>query len=150
MPRDDRLKKVSEAGADFLETARAKGEEFLREMTKAGGGTTKQASGAVDDLVTGGRRSTEQFMAAIRKEIASQLSALGLATKEDLADLERRLRDQAGRSAAPAKKAPVPPGSGTAKKTAARTTAEATKTTAQKTSTRKAAVRKTAATKSTS
>jgi polyhydroxyalkanoate synthesis regulator phasin len=96
MARDDRLKKVQGAGADFLETAKAKAEEFLKELSRAGGDTQGRAQGALDDLVDGGRKSTEQFVSAIRKEIQNQLGALGLATKADLAALERRLSGRAG------------------------------------------------------
>src|SRR5579875_161557 len=91
MARDDRLKKVSGAGADFLETARAKAESFVKEVSRSGGQSQGRAQGAFDELVGGGRRSTEQFVAAIRKEIQNQLSSLGLATKADLDALERRL-----------------------------------------------------------
>jgi polyhydroxyalkanoate synthesis regulator phasin len=91
MARDDRFKKVQGAGADFLETARAKAEDFLKEMARSGGDSPGRAQGAFDDLIDGGRKSTEQFVIAIRKEIRAQLGAVGLATKADLADLERRL-----------------------------------------------------------
>jgi polyhydroxyalkanoate synthesis regulator phasin len=91
MPRDDRFKRYQEAGADFLETARTRAEEFLRELAKLGDSSQKQAQGTVDDLVEGGRKGTEQILATIRREITAQLSQLGLATKQDLEDLERRL-----------------------------------------------------------
>ncbi|HET6875661.1 MAG TPA: hypothetical protein VFH70_12820 [Acidimicrobiales bacterium] len=146
MARDDRLKKAQSAGADFLETARAKAEEFLRELAKAGGDTQGRAQGAIDDLVVGGRKSTEQFMATVRKEVETQLSALGLATKSDLAALEARLRGRTAATAAkqaPAKKAPA------AKKTAAaRSTAASKASTAKKAPAKKApAAKKTAAKK---
>ena len=122
MARDDRLKKVSGAGADFLETARAKAEDFLRELSKAGGDTQERAQGALDDLVEGGRKGTDQFVSAIRKEISNQLKALGLVTQDDLEALEKRLTGRVGaaesaarsatkvaatKAAAPAKKAPA-------------------------------------------
>jgi polyhydroxyalkanoate synthesis regulator phasin len=91
MPRDDRFKRYQEAGADFLETARTRAEEFLRELAKLGDSSQKQAQVTVDDLVEGGRKGTEQILATIRGEITAQLSQLGLATKKDLEDLERRL-----------------------------------------------------------
>ena len=142
MARDDRLKKVQGVGADFLETARARAEEFLRELSRAGGDTQEKAQGALDELVEGGRKGTEQLVSLIRREITAQLGLLGLATKEDLAALERRL------SAGTAKAAP-------ARKTAARKTAGATtaagtapaKTAARKTAARKSPARKAAATK---
>lgn len=155
MARDDRLKKVSGAGADFLETARTKAEDFLRELSRAGGDTQGRAQGAFDELKGGGRRSTEQLVSAIRKEIQNQLGALGLATKADLEALEQRLTGRvtaaetsAARSAAAATTRPEP-----AKKAAAKTTKTAgspaaTAATgggpAKKTTARKAPAKKTA------
>src|SRR5579884_1499551 len=97
MPRDERFKKYQEAGADFLETARARAEEFLRELAKATDTTQKQGRDTLDDLMEGSKRGTEQFISSIRKEIKTQLSAIGIATKNDLAALERRIT---GRGAA--------------------------------------------------
>jgi polyhydroxyalkanoate synthesis regulator phasin len=109
MASDDRFKRYQEVGADFFETARTRAEDFLREVTKMGDSTQKQASCAVDDLVGGSRKGTEQLLASIRREITAQLSQLGLATKEDLADLERRLKEAptkpAATKATPAKRA---------------------------------------------
>lgn len=137
---DDRFKKYQEAGVDFLETARARAEEFLRELSKAGETTGRQGRDTLDDLLVGSRKGTEQMrkgteqmLDSIRKEVRAQLSLLGLATKEDLAALERRLR-----------------GGAPAKATAARTSS-ATKTTAKKAGAAKSGARKsTAAKKSTS
>ncbi|HET6915138.1 MAG TPA: hypothetical protein VFH56_03520 [Acidimicrobiales bacterium] len=104
MARDDRFRKYQEAGADFLETARARAEDFLRELSKAGGTTPGRGKDALDDLLEGSRKGTEQLLGSIRGEIRSQLSLLGLATKEDLASLERRLGGGgAARSAAASK-----------------------------------------------
>lgn len=113
MARDEKFKKYQEAGADFLETARARAEEFLKELAKATDSTQKQGRGTIDDLMEGSRRGTEQFISSVRKEVASQLSALGIATKDDLAALERRLTGKP----APAKKAAAKPGT-TAKRSA--------------------------------
>ncbi len=93
MARDERLKKAQDAGADFVETARSKAEELLRDLARAGGDTQGRAQVVIDELVESGRKGTELFTALVRKEIQNQLSALGLATKADLADLERRLAD---------------------------------------------------------
>ena len=108
MARDDRLKKVQGAGADFLDTARARAEEFLKELAKATGDTQGRAQGAVDDLVAGGRKSTEQFVSTVRKEVQNQLGALGLATKADLAALEKKLTGKAPAASATATAAKAP------------------------------------------
>jgi len=106
MASDDRFKKAQKAGADWLETARARAEDFLRELSRATGNQGR-AQGAVDDLIEGSKKGTEHLVNSIRSEIAAQLGLLGLATKADLADLERRLtgKGAGAEQAAPAKKA---------------------------------------------
>lgn len=139
MARDERFKKYQDAGADFLETARARAEEFLRELAKATDSTQKQGRDTIDDLREGSRKGTEQFIASVRKEVTSQLSALGIATKADLAALERKLSGRAGsQKAAPAKKA-----------TAAKKSPTATKSTAKKSTAKKSTPRKASAAKKT-
>ncbi|MBV9662098.1 MAG: hypothetical protein JO337_13165 [Acidimicrobiales bacterium] len=91
MAPDDRLRRVQEAGADFLEAARARAEEFLKELSRAGEDTSGRAHGALDEIIEGSRKGTEQLVSSIRKEINVQLRHLGVATKEDLADLEKRV-----------------------------------------------------------
>lgn len=134
MARDDRFRKYQEAGADFLETARARAEEFLRELSKAGDSTQRQGKDALDDLVEGSRRGTEHLIGSIRDEVRSQLSLLGLATKEDLAALERRLAGSGASKSAAAKKTTTSTtgtSTGTSKKAASSPSA-ARKTTAKK------------------
>lgn len=92
MSREEKTKKARGAGADFLELARSKAEEFLKELSRSG----ESAQEALDDLAQGGRRSTDRLVDAIRSEVARQLGALGLVTKEDLVDLERRIEERFG------------------------------------------------------
>ncbi|MST34438.1 hypothetical protein GHK86_17140, partial [Acidimicrobiaceae bacterium USS-CC1] len=84
MGPDERLRRYQEVGADFLETARARAEEFLRDIGALGEATGRQAGTTVGDLRDSGRRGTDQLFELIRREIAAQLSGLGLATKADL------------------------------------------------------------------
>jgi hypothetical protein len=91
MARDDRLKKAQEAGSDFVETALARAEDFLRELARASEARQEKAQDALDELVEGSRKGTESLLSAFRREIAAQLGLLGIATKQDLADLEERL-----------------------------------------------------------
>ncbi len=113
MATDDRFKQYSAAGEDFLEAARSRAVDFLRELGRAGQSTQKQATDQVEDLVGAGRKGTDFVLDVIRKEIAAQLGALGLATKSDLVDLEQKLsgapsaRRAPSAARAPAKKAPA-------------------------------------------
>ena len=134
MARDDRLKKAQAAGADFIETARVKAEEFLKELAKTGGGTQT----ALYDLVSGGRKAGEQCVAAVSKEIRNQINQLGLVTKIDLQALEARLtrRTPAAKPAA-TKSAPAA--------SSASSSAPAKKAAAKKAAAKKAAPAKKAA-----
>ncbi len=145
MPRDERLKNLQDAGVDFLETARAKAEDFLREMSRAGDDTQGRAQGALDDLVASGRKGTGQLASVIRKEIQNQLSALGVATQADLAAMEDRLSTSAPTKAAPTKAAPTRPPAARA----GATRAPATRATASKTGVSKTGASKTGAAKKT-
>ncbi|MGH9057083.1 MAG: hypothetical protein ACRDYY_14655 [Acidimicrobiales bacterium] len=122
MPRDEIFKKYQEAGADFLEVARARAEDFLRELARAGDTTQGRAQWAFDDLLEGSRRGTELILNLVRNEVAAQVEALGFATRGDVEVFVRRLTGQGGRGRgatgpAPAEKA-QPAQKAAAKKTA--------------------------------
>lgn len=136
MAPDERFKKYQEVGADFLETARARAEEFLEELSKVGGSTQRQAQDAVDEVFESSRRGSDQLFGAIRREITAQLAALGLATKDDLAALERRLTGRVGPAKAAPAKAPA------AKKAAAKSTGTSKKATGKKAAAKHAAAKK--------
>ena len=126
MPRDEKVKKARDAGFDLLELARSKAEEFLRELSRSG----ESAQEVLDDLAQGGRRGTDRLIEVIRSEVARQLGVLGLVTKEDLADLERRI-DERFAEAAPSDRAKSTTGvAATAATTSATRTASASDPTA--------------------
>jgi hypothetical protein len=59
----------------------------------------------VEDLLERSRKNTDQLRELVRKEIREQLASIGLATKDDIARLERKLGAGAGATkAVPAKK----------------------------------------------
>jgi polyhydroxyalkanoate synthesis regulator phasin len=147
MPRDDPFKKVQEAGVDFLETARARAEEFLRELARVTDSTQGRGQEAIEELLDASRKSTEQLVTSIRHEIARQVQMLGLATKRDLSNLESRLR-----GTAPATKTAATKKAGPATKKAPAKKAPAKKAAATKkagTATKKAAAKKAPAKKTT-
>jgi len=133
------MKRYQDAGAEFIESARSRAEEFLRDLGAIGESTGRQAGSTFEDVLGGGRRSTDQFLDLIRREVASQLSNLGLATKGDLEALERRLSgSRTGRSGGADTGA-------TTRSTAAKK-APARKATAQRATARKSTGRKATAT----
>jgi polyhydroxyalkanoate synthesis regulator phasin len=98
----DLLKRYLDAGMAFTAMTRTRAEGIVKELVRAGEVQREQVQSQVDDLVHRSRHNTGQLQKLMRKEIAAQLSQLGLATKDDLKALERRLNDRFG---TPAKRA---------------------------------------------
>ena len=92
MPRDDRFKKYQEAGRGLSGDGSDPGRGIPRRSSpRLGDSTQKQAQDAFEEMVEGSRRGTEQIVNTIRAEIASQLSVIGIATRKEIEQLERRL-----------------------------------------------------------
>jgi polyhydroxyalkanoate synthesis regulator phasin len=163
MSPDDKRKRYQDAGADLIDQARQKAEAFLREVANVGGNTQQEAGARLDELFAAGKFGADQIIDAIRREIASQLSALGVATKKDLTDLEKRVTAPApakkaaatrtaakaspAKKAAPAKKATPATKAATTKTATAKKAAPAKKATATKAPAKKAPAKKAGATK---
>ena len=136
MAQSDVLKRYLDAGIAFTQLTRQRAEEIVRDLVKAGEVQSDQAQQAVQELVDRSRENTERFVSVVRKEIRDQVGNLGLATRDDIARLERRIDGLRGGGTGATKKAP-------AQKSAAR------KTAARKTAAKKAPVKKSSAAKKT-
>jgi polyhydroxyalkanoate synthesis regulator phasin len=135
MAERDLLRRYLDAGVAFTQMTQQRAEAIVRDLVKAGELQTEQAQAAAQELVDRSRKNTERLVELVRGEIRQQVSNLGLATKADLARLERKI-DSAGRGGT--RKAASK--SSTAKKTAARKTAKrSTKRSSKKAAAKKAA-----------
>ena len=104
MAGKDMIQRYLEAGSAFTEMTRARAEGIVKELVKAGEVQLDQVQSLVDELVERRRRNADQLLTMIRKEVATQLSQLGLATREDLDALEQRVNQKlAAKKAAPKK-----------------------------------------------
>ena len=103
MAQNDMLKRYLDAGMAFTQLTRARAEAIVKDLVKAGELQREQTQERVDDLLERSRKNTDQLRDLVRKEIREQLASIGLATKEDIARLERKLAG--GAKATPAKKA---------------------------------------------
>jgi len=141
MAQLDAIRKYLEAGMAFTQTTRAKAEEVVGNLVRAGELQTEQTQQQVQELVERSRENTERVVKAMREEVVSQMASLGFATKKDLARLERKvdaMTSSSGAKRPPAKKAAK---NSTAKKsTAKKSTAK--KSTAKKSTAKKAAAKK--------
>ncbi|MGI8777420.1 MAG: phasin family protein [Acidimicrobiales bacterium] len=91
MVQSDLFKRSLEAGTSFLDLTRERAEAVVKEWVEAGDMGRGRAKKAVDDLLERSHRVTEELQSLIRREIGEQLSALGIATRDDLARLEARI-----------------------------------------------------------
>jgi polyhydroxyalkanoate synthesis regulator phasin len=128
-------KQLIETGMSFTEMQRSQARKFVAELVAQGQLAQDRAAATVDEVLEASRRRREDLRSLVQTEIQRQVHALGIATRDDLARLERKL---AAKPAGTSRSAPA------AKKTAAKK-APAKKAPAKKAPAKKAAAKKTAA-----
>jgi polyhydroxyalkanoate synthesis regulator phasin len=107
MPGDELFKRYLEIGASVLGMTRERAESIVRDLVASGEVAKGQATKAADWLVERGRTGSEEITEMIRREIRQQVTALGLATKDDVSRLEAEIAEL--RASAPATAPPPPP-----------------------------------------
>lgn len=108
MAQNPLIKRYLDAGMAFTQMTQSRAEAIVKDLVKAGEVQAQRTEELVNQLVERSRKNTDRLLEVVRKEVRDQIAGLGLATKDDIARLEKKL------SAAPAKKA------GTKKKSAAK------------------------------
>jgi polyhydroxyalkanoate synthesis regulator phasin len=123
-------KQLIEAGMQFSEMRRSQAKRIAKELVAQGQVARDQLSATVDELVDMSRRRTDELSRVVRQEVQRQLGTLGLATKDDLERVERRLAAVTTTTGAARKStAKAPAKKAAAKKAAAKKAASATKAT---------------------
>ncbi len=103
MATNDRWQQYLDAGRAWTEMTRKQAESVVQDLVKAGDLQQKRAKKAVDELMERSRKNADELRKIVRHEIQSQVSSLGIATKEDLARLERKLTKSTAAKSAPKK-----------------------------------------------
>lgn len=93
-----------EAGMQVGEMTRAQAQRLAGQLVKEGQLAEERARAYVDELIDRSRHRAEDLRALVRREVEAQLSGLGLATKADVARLERRIAKLSSPAAAPRSK----------------------------------------------
>lgn len=91
MPITDTVRKYVEAGREALSPGKA--EDLARALARQGEIRRDQVSGLARDLVDWSRRNRERLLDLIRREVKKQISRTGVATKDDIDSLKRRVRE---------------------------------------------------------
>ncbi|MGI8809009.1 MAG: phasin family protein [Acidimicrobiales bacterium] len=105
MAGDELFKRYLEIGASVLGMTRERAESIVRDLVASGEVAKGQANKAADWLVERGRAGTDELAELVRREIRQQVTALGLATKDDVARLEAQVEELKAAAAPP----PPPP-----------------------------------------
>src|ERR1700686_674287 len=103
MPQASDWRRVLEPGMQFTELRRSQARAIVSDLVAQGHLARDQMSGAVDDVLEMSKRRSDDLRRMVQAEVQRQLGSFGLATKADLAALERRL-PRANREAKKAKK----------------------------------------------
>ena len=115
-------------------------EDLARTLAQQGQARKEQAGRIARDVVEWSKKNRELIAEVVQREVRHQIARLGVATKEEVSSLRRRVRDLEGEARPKKAAAKRTPATSTAKKSAAGSAA----TRATKTSTRKSSARKTA------
>ena len=130
----DTLRRYMEAGRDALTPQKA--QDLAQAMVRRGEARKDQASALARQLLEWSRRSSERFRETIRGEVRRQISRAGLATKDEVERLRRRVRDLERSGPASASKPSTARKKTTARKPTRKTPTRA-KSTRSRTATRK-------------
>jgi polyhydroxyalkanoate synthesis regulator phasin len=142
MPQRPDLTRFIDAGADFVALTRAQARGRAKVLVDQGVLAQSQVQGFVDGIVDESRRRRDAAVGLVRNEVARQVKALGLVTRDELAASERRLRRELSTSKAKAKATKTAKASKSTKATtAAPKKAAAKKAAAKKSAAKKAAKR---------
>ena len=91
MAQNPLIKRYLDAGMAFTQMTQARAEAIVKDLVKAGEVQTQRAEELVASLVERSRQNTDRLLAVVRSEVRSQITGLGLATKDDIARLERKI-----------------------------------------------------------
>ena len=91
MPQGPDWKQLLEAGMNVTELRRAQARQIVADLVAQGQLAQDRATAAVDEVLEMSRRRREELRSFVQAEIQRQVGALGIATKDDLARLERKI-----------------------------------------------------------
>lgn len=91
MPQSDIWKRYLDAGMEFSQMTRSRAEGIVKDLIRAGEVQREERKQRIEELLERSRKNTEELVNTVRKELSQQLSVLGVATKDDLAKLEKKV-----------------------------------------------------------
>lgn len=91
MAENPLIKRYLDAGMAFTQMTQSRAEAIVKELVKAGEVQAQKTEELVNQIVERSRQNTDRLLEVVRKEVRDQIAGLGLATKDDIARLEKKL-----------------------------------------------------------
>jgi polyhydroxyalkanoate synthesis regulator phasin len=105
MAQNDVFKRYLDAALEFSALTQSRAEALVKDLVKAGEVQADQARDTVSELLERSRKNSEKLIETVRTEVKGQISSLGLASKEDIDKLEKRLSSLVEAATGPVRKA---------------------------------------------
>lgn len=86
----DAIRRYVEAGREALTPKKA--EELAKTLVKEGQARRERAGKVAKDLLKWSRENSERLLELVRGEVKKQIARAGLATKDELESVKRRIR----------------------------------------------------------
>ncbi len=106
MAQNPLIKRYLDAGMAFTQMTQSRAEAIVKDLVKAGEVQAQRTEELVNQLVERSRKNTDRLLEVVRKEVRDQIAGLGLATKADIARLEKKLAATAPKKTAAKRSAP--------------------------------------------
>lgn len=97
------VRRLVEAGREALTPEKA--EDLARALVRQGEARRDQAARLAQELTAWSRKNSDRLLSSVRAEVKAQISKAGLATKDDVEALKRRIRKLESASRPAAKRA---------------------------------------------
>lgn len=148
MAQNPLIKRYLDAGMAFTAMTQSRAEAIVKDLVKTGEVQAQRGEELVNQIVVRSRKNSEKLLDAVRQEVKNQVSSLGLATKDDVARLEKKLADATAEATAAKKAAQAASKATKASKSTKSTRASSTKRAAKKSTKKASPARKSTGTRS--
>lgn len=94
MARHPVIQRYLDAGMAFTDMTRARAEDIVRDLVSAGEVQAQRAEELATQIVDRSRANTDRLLGLVRDEVRTQITALGVASGDDVTALETTVAAQ--------------------------------------------------------
>lgn len=94
----DQIREAIRSASSMVEVPRKKAESIARDLARRGEGAAASVSSIAEEIVRRSRENAEAVRKMVASEVRSQIRLLGVATRDDLERLTKRVRELESKS----------------------------------------------------